>query len=157
MTNEVKRKEVLQELLKPNLVKKKLHCVSFSVCESTESSLEQLAVLYNSSLSGMLRLVLLNFLSQVIVNDNKFQPPSLEDFDFIKEQKGKKDVRIHLADYPFEKLTKISILNARTKSILATFACLSFIKEKQSFLSGSVDYDLSPFYLNFNVGNNAKI
>jgi len=157
MIDEAKRNEVLQELLKPNLNNKKLHCVSFSVCDQTYLSLEKLSILYNCSLSGMLKLVLLNFLSQVIVNDNKFQPSNLENFDFEKEQKGKKKMRIHLADYAFERLTKIRNLNCTTKSMIATFASVSFLKEKEKFLVGSVDYSLSPFYLNFNIGNNAKV
>lgn len=157
MIYEVKRNEVLQELLKPNLIKKKLKCISFSLSDNTYISLQKLSVLYNCSLSGMLRLVVLNFLSQVIVNDNKFQPLNLQNFDFEKEQKGVNKIRIHLADYPFEKLTKIRNLNCTTKSMIATYASVCFLKEKEKFLVGDVDYSLSPFYLNFNIGDNAKV
>ncbi len=157
MIDEVKRNEVLQELLKPNATKKKTQCVSFSLSDQTYLRLEKLSILYNCSLSGMLKLVLLNFLSQVIVNDNKFQPLNLENFDFEKEQKGTKKIRIHLADYPFEKLTKIRNLNCTTKSMIITFASVSFLKQKEKFLVGDVDYSLSPFYKNFNIGDNAKV
>lgn len=147
MQEEKKVLDILNELLKSNDIECINKCVTFRLSEKTHVSLNLIAKKHGHSFTKMMSNVLLNLIAQIIHNNYVFSP-NLSEFD-IQEQRVGKSVTIHLSNSVFQEFSKICRLNDRSKSTLAIYAALTCLKQKKDMIG--INYDLSPFNLDFNI------
>lgn len=142
--------DIFKELLQYNEIELNNKCITFRLSHEIHKPLEIIARKHGYSFSKMINNVLLSLISQIIHNNYVFSP-NLSDFN-VREQrmaKGAKYVTIHVTESVFKEINKICSLNDRTKSILVIYAALTCLKQKKDIMG--INYDLSPFNLDFNI------